>query len=206
MDASSSAASLAGGADLDPMACAAFLLAALTLAGVAQTAWFRSPRSRVLMVPLDAGAMLWGQRLLGANKTVRGFVVMVPAAAAAFAALSALLGPDDLARAGLWRVSIAGYALLGGAAGFGFMAGELPNSFVKRRLGIPVGGTVERWPGAAAQFVVDRLDSGLGTLAAMSILVPVPLATWVVALTMGPCIHWVFSVVMFRLGIKARPA
>ena len=57
--------------------------------------------------------MLRGERIFGANKTVRGFVVMVPATAAAFALLAALLGSAGLDRAGVWRLSPAGYAALG---------------------------------------------------------------------------------------------
>ena len=113
-------------------ACAWFLLGAFVLAGMAQTAWFATPLSRRFSRPIDRGATFRGQRVFGEHKTLRGFVVMVPAAAVSFAAIAAALG--DPARAGLWPLSIAGYAGLGACAGFGFMAGELPNSFLKRRL------------------------------------------------------------------------
>jgi hypothetical protein len=43
-------------------------------------------------------------------------------------------------------------------------------------------------------------------LAAVSLVVPTPWTTWAVVLLVGPAIHWSFSVVMFRLGIKPRPA
>jgi CDP-2,3-bis-(O-geranylgeranyl)-sn-glycerol synthase len=184
--------------------CAVFLIVAFVLAGVAQTAWFASAASRRFDVPLDGGLMLGGERLLGANKTLRGFVVMVPAAAAAFAGLAYLTrGP---AAAGLWPLSTPGYAGLGAAAGFGFMAGELPNSFVKRRLGIGPGALARgRWSGVL-QFLIDRVDSGVGMLLAVSALSPTPALTWVLVLLIGPSIHWLFSVLMFHMGLKARPA
>jgi len=191
---------------LDPLSCGLFVMGAFTIAGLAQTAWFRSRASRPFMVPLDGGLTIGGRRLLGVNKTMRGFVGMVPAASLAFAALAAIAGPPELARAGLWPLSTLHYAALGAVAGFGFMAGELPNSFVKRQLGIDEGQRAARPGAAVAQFVADRLDSGVGMLAAMSLLVPVPAMTWMVVLTAGPAIHWAFSVLMFRLGIKPRPA
>src|SRR4029453_16561190 len=125
----------------DPAACACFLIAAFILAGVAQTVWFATPSSRALALPLDLRLTLRGRVLFGENKTVRGFVVMVPAAAMAFATLSILVGGGNPEAPRLWTLSPLQYALLGGWAGLGFMAGELPNSFVKRQLGIAPGDT-----------------------------------------------------------------
>jgi len=191
---------------LDPIACALFVLTAFTMAGAAQTAWFRSRWSHRLMLPLDAGRMLGGRRVFGANKTIRGFVVMVPASAAAFLILAGLLGRHGLEHTGLWPLAAREYAALGALAGFGFMAGELPNSFIKRRLGIAEGHAPAAGVGLAIQFLADRLDSGLGMLVAMTAMVPIPPLTWIVVLAAGLLIHWSFSVLMFRLGIKARPA
>jgi hypothetical protein len=187
---------------VDPISCAVFLLAAFTLAGAAHTAWLTTAASKGFAQPLDAGLTFRGRRLLGANKTVKGFVVMVPAAAVSFVALAAATP----ASAGLWSLSLGGYAALGALAGFGFMAGELPNSFVKRQLDIPPGMSATTPLAAALQFSLDRLDSGLGMLAVISAVVPTPWTTWATVLLAGPAIHWTFSVVMFRLGLKARPA
>jgi CDP-2,3-bis-(O-geranylgeranyl)-sn-glycerol synthase len=187
---------------LDPVACGVFLLVAFTLAGVAQTAWFASRASHAFAFPIDGGLRLRGRRVFGANKTLRGFVVMVPAAAAAFA----LLGGAAPAQLGLWDFRPLGFAGLGAIAGLGFMAGELPNSFVKRQLDIPPGSAPRTPAGALLQFGVDRLDSGIGMLAAISLLVPVPWQTWSVVLLIGPAIHWGFSAVLFHMGLKPRSA
>jgi hypothetical protein len=189
-------------APLDGVVCGVFLLLAFTLAGAAQTAWFASPASRAFAWPLDGGARLRGRRVFGANKTVRGFVVMVPAAAAAFALLRAA-APHSL---DLWDFPPATYALLGALAALGFMVGELPNSFIKRQLDIAPGGAPLNTAATILQFVVDRLDSGVGMLLALALAVPVPWTTWMVVLLAGPVIHWSFSLVMFRLGLKARAA
>ena len=188
----------------NPVACGCFLLLAFVIAGTAQTAWFASPASRRFAQPLDAGLTLRGRRLFGENKTRRGFVVMVPASAAAFALLAALAG--DPAALGLWPLSISGYALAGAIAGFGFMAGELPNSFVKRQLDIAPGGAPCGPLASACQFAVDRLDSGIGMLLALNTFSAVPWRAVAVVLIAGPFIHWTFSVLMFHLGLKPRPA
>jgi len=189
---------------LDPLVCALFLLACFTLAGIAQTAWFAAPMSRAFALPLDGGLRLRGRRLFGDNKTARGFVVMVPATAATFALLADVAG--DRTVAGLWSLPIHGYALLGAWAAAGFMAGELPNSFVKRQLGISPGDAPRSASWTVVQFIADRLDSGIGMLAAISLAVPTPALTWAYVLLFGPPIHWSFSFVLFRLGLKRRAA
>ena len=191
-----------GPVTVDPVACGVFLLLAFSLAGVVQTLWFAAPMSRRFAQPLDGGRSFRGRRIFGVNKTARGFVVMVPAAAGAFALLGGVAPPSI----GLWPLSLLGYATLGTLAGLGFMLGELPNSFLKRQLDIAPGSAPATSIGVAVQFAVDRLDSGLGMLIANSLAVPTPWVTWVVVLLFGPVIHWSFSVVMFRLGLKARPA
>jgi hypothetical protein len=191
----------------DPLVEALFLVVAFVLAGFAHSAWLGSRWSSKLMIPLDGGIRLRGRRLLGANKTVRGFVVMIPAAAVAFAGLFSILSlalPSVVD--GLWPLSRLGYLSLGAWAGFGFMAGELPNSFVKRQLDIAPGKPPKKRFGAVASFVVDRLDSIVGMLAAVSLAAPTPWKTWVFVLVIGPGIHFAFSVLLYRLGVKERAA
>jgi CDP-2,3-bis-(O-geranylgeranyl)-sn-glycerol synthase len=192
---------------VDPLACAGFLMAAFVLAGLVHTLWLRSPISRPLAVPIDGGVTFRGQRLLGENKTLRGFAVIVPAAGAAFAGLGWALGASGTARvSGLWALGPAEYGLLGLAAGFGFMVGELPNSFVKRRLGIAPGTVPRGRLPRIACLAADRLDSILGMLATVSLVVPTPWLVWAYVLTIGPMIHLGFSALLFAVGVKARAA
>lgn len=193
-------------AAVDPLACAGFLVAAFVAAGLVHTLWLRSPLSRRLAIPLDGGLTLRGRRLFGANKTVRGFVAIVPAAGAAFAGLAWALGAGDGAAAGLWPLGTAQYGLLGLCAGLGFMAAELPNSFVKRQLGVAPGAAPRGRLARLGCFVADRLDSIVGMLAAVSLLVPTPWLVWAYVLAIGPAIHLGFSALLFGLGVKARAA
>jgi CDP-2,3-bis-(O-geranylgeranyl)-sn-glycerol synthase len=83
--------------------------------------------------PLDGGATLRGRRLLGDNKTVRGALVMAGGTIAATGLLHRLPSyrerlPAELRAAGPLRHG----ALLGAAV----VLGELPNSVLKRQLGI----------------------------------------------------------------------
>ena len=191
---------------LDPGACALFLLAAFVLAGFAQVAWLATPASRTFAQSLDLGLTFRGRRVFGDNKTLRGFVVMVPASACAFVAVSQIALGGEPAAFGLWPLTPLHYALLGAWAGLGFMLGELPNSFVKRQLDIAPGQLTANRSAAFWQLAADRVDSGLGMLTALAIAVPLPWQTWGLVLLLGWTLHWGFSVVLFRLRVKPRPA
>jgi CDP-archaeol synthase len=190
---------------LDPVACAVLLIGSLVIAGLAQTAWFAWTWSHAFDFPLDGGLTFRGHRLFGSNKTFRGIVVIIPAAAMAMPLVALLLDRTLPFPAGLWPLTPIGYAALGAWSALGFMLGELPNSFVKRRLGIAPGAAAAG-PSVLWQLAADRLDSGVGLLIAASLFVDVPWPTWALVLGVGPLFHWAFSVLLFRLGLKPRPA
>jgi hypothetical protein len=191
----------------DAAACAVFLIAAFSLAGLAQSAWLRSRTSNRFAVPLDGGATLRGRRIFGANKTWKGLVVMVPAVGIAFWSLAAGLAlARPITLASLWPLSPAGFFLLGCWAGLGFMLGELPNSLVKRQLDIAPGTPPASAAGRFVCFIVDRTDSVLGALLALTLVVRVPWLTWVGILLAGPLVHWLFNVLLVLLGVKSKAA
>jgi CDP-2,3-bis-(O-geranylgeranyl)-sn-glycerol synthase len=189
------------------LACAVFLICAFTLAGLVHSAWLRLPISRSLFIPLDGGLTIRGRRVFGDNKTIRGFVSMVPAAAGSFmlcVVVARHVAPAFASE--LWPLTTVDYAILGAWAGLGFMLGELPNSFVKRQLDVAPGQAPRGRIASIVSFVIDRTDSILGMLIALSLATPTPKMTWVYALIIGPGIHLAFSILLFRLGVKARPA
>jgi hypothetical protein len=111
-----------------------------------------------LKVPLDGGAAPSGRRLLGDNKTVRGALAM---AGGTFAATLALHRFDWYRRWLPSELRAAGPLRHGAVLGAAVVLGELPNSILKRRLGIEPG---ER-RGAAlgvALAIHDQADFVLG--------------------------------------------
>jgi CDP-diglyceride synthetase len=191
----------------DPLSCAVFLIIALVLAGILQTAWLKLPSSSRFAIALDGGLTFRGRRLLGDHKTVRGFMVMVPATGATFLLLAQFLKASSPVMADrIWQLSVGQYFLLGLVAGLGFMLGELPNSFLKRRLRIPPGGAPGNATARVAFFLLDRLDSTVGMLVAVSLLVPTVWSVWAWVILIGPAIHWSFSLLFYYLGMKTRPA
>lgn len=183
---------------------ALWIVAPVTLAGLTHVAVIKLGLFRPLAaVPLDRGATLGGIRILGENKTLRGVVVMV-AATALWTGLEVLAG-----RPSGWAATLApafqpAHPLAWGAlAGAGYVAGELPNSFLKRRLGIAAGAPARGGLGAVC-WTLDQVDSVGGVLL---FLLPVWHPSWaVVAWLFGITlvVHPAVAFVMFCLGLKAR--
>lgn len=152
--------------------------------------------------PIDGGRTLRGRRLFGASKTWRGPILVGAGAALVWAlqrhvlhglpAFAALEPVDFSALPG------AGFAALAGFAG---ELAELPNSFVKRQLGIPPGGTA-RGPLALVFYLWDQLDvlTGYGLVLAFAVP-PTPLRVAVgVAVVAG--VHPLLTWIGFLLGMR----
>lgn len=184
---------------------AAFLLIAMSLSGAAHVLWLRSRLSQRFCWAVDGGCTFRGRRLFGDNKRVCGFMVLPPVTALTFMLLGSgrELLPTVIA-AGLWPLTPWQYAGLGLVCGLAFMLAELPNSFIKRQLDIAPGQTSARPWLRPIIMLVDRYDSVLGVLLALSLLVSVPVLTWLLVLLLGPAVHALFSIALHSLGLKAR--
>ena len=106
----------------------------------------------------------------GANKTWRGMLavpLLTLLGALVWLPFEAVLGDaSPLAGHSLWLAAL--------AAGVGYVLAELPNSFLKRRLGIAPGESPDK---AKWLFVLlDQLDSGVGVAVAYGVVLGAPLA------------------------------
>ncbi len=191
---------------LSAITCASFIILAFVAAGFAQTFWLRSELSKRFSAPMDGGRVFRKRRIFGDNKTWRGFIAIVPAVALAFVAFRVLFAIFGDLLNGIWQLRILQYAALGCFVGVGFMLGELPNSFVKRQFDIPPGGQPKQPFARRLGFLVDRFDSIIGGLLFLACAVPVPIATYLYILLLGPFIHLAFNVLLYRMGVKNRPS
>ena len=191
--------------DSAPFVEALTILIALSAAGLAHGIWMRSPRSLRYSVPLDGGHTFRGRRVFGDNKTLRGFMVLAPVAGCAFFLLG-MMRDAGVAwlRPGLWGLDPFALFGVGAWAGFCFMAGELPNSFLKRQWRIEPGDVPRTGGRRLFCLVVDRLDSTLAVLLGMALVVDLHAQTWVAVLLLGPAVHFGFSVLLYWVGVKRR--
>src|SRR5262245_47238662 len=107
--------------------------------------------------PIDAGITVRGRPLFGVNKTYRG-VVAVALGTAARVGLQVLLHRAGVAReAELLSYSNLSVLGVGAALGAAAMLAELPNSALKRQLGIAPGKAGRGWA-SAIFYVLDQID------------------------------------------------
>jgi CDP-diglyceride synthetase len=153
---------------------------------------------RPLKRPLDGGATFRGRRLFGDNKTVRGAIVITLGVTVATLVLSLWDWwwselPGDLTEHG---------ALLYGALlGLGVVAGELPNSFLKRQLDIAPGAQ-RRSLGGVLLSVYDQADFVPVVwllLAPLWVMSPGQAAFVFVVVT---AVHLVINVIGYAIGAR----
>jgi len=105
--------------------------------------------------PLDHYATFRSHRVFGDNKTYRGIIVMI-AASIAFTYLYQwmLSSSQALTRLNLLNFEEYHPVFYGTLYGVGYVVGELPNSFLKRQMGISEGKST-----TFIQRMMDQLDS-----------------------------------------------
>lgn len=145
-----------------------------------------------LAVPVHRG-------LFGANKTWRGFVVVPLLTAAGTLPLLPVEAWLDPAPVGVGRWPLAGLL-----AGLGYVLGELPNSFLKRRLGIAPGATPAR--GRWLFVLLDQLDSGVGVALAYAVLPGLTLLEFLLFVATFPLTALGVKRLLFMARLKSSPA
>ena len=134
-------------------------------------------------------------RLFGSNKTWRGALVMFTGVVLATGVVWDLM-PDS--------IQDESWPVVGALIGLGTVAGELPNSFLKRRLGIGPG---ERrlTPGGIALIVYDQADFVPGIAICLLPVWTMPLDTLVIGFVAVAAVHFGVNVVGYAIGAREQP-
>ena len=146
-----------------------------------------------------------GKRLFGGNKTWAGFFSMIVLCMAAQLAWGLALKALALeAHNELYRIHANqwGYNLLAGFLfGLAYMLFELPNSFVKRRLGIPPGGSQGAGAGPVF-FVVDQIDSLIGVAAVIYFLADISFLKYLGYIALGGVTHAGVNWLLLKMKVR----
>ena len=182
---------------------ATWLILPVVLGGLGHVAVLKTNVLSSLAVPIDNGARWRGRRLFGANKTWRGVVLMTGLTALTSGAQAALARRTRWASVQQVLQSARVNAWLTGAlCGLTYCLAELPNSFVKRQLGIEPGARATR--ASRLQYVVDQTDSVAGCLVALRILYRAAASELLTAFALGLTIHIGIDQLIYAIGIKSR--
>jgi hypothetical protein len=153
--------------------------------------------------PLDFGVRFHGEPVLGDNKTLRGLLIMVLGSALFAWGSSFLLTPDRFPAGMPFLAGQTSAIVFGLLLGLGYSLGELPNSFVKRRLRIAPGAR----PAGSSRilfYLTDQMDSVIGVVLLVGIVYAPPL-NWVISLLLvGGLVHILFDRLLYATRVKGR--
>jgi hypothetical protein len=154
-----------------------------------------------LRLPIDAGKTLRGKRLFGANKTYRGVIAVAIGTALGVALQGVLHHVHAIRTLELLNYSnpiSLGFGLAIGAAA---MLSELPNSLLKRQIGIAPGAQGRGMAGAVF-YVLDQIDMLVGTWIVVGFAVPITATRLLWSVVFLFIAHQLLTVVGYGLGMR----
>lgn len=178
---------------------AASLLIPILLGGIGLILILRLGWLQQLAQPVDFSMQLNGKRLLGDNKTWLGVTIYVLGAIFGCFFLSLILSsfPNSV-----HPVFATNPFILGLTFSISYVAGELINSFYKRRIGIAPGKSHPQAFANKVQSVIDNVDGIIATSLALVILYSVSIQFIFAAAIAGVIVHYITDQLMKILSLK----
>lgn len=148
--------------------------------------------------PLDHKKTYRSNRIFGNNKTYRGVFVMITASVF-FTYVYYTLNQYNivLQKYNLLNTQKYSFVFYGVLFGFGYIIGELPNSFIKRQMNVSEGKSPEIWI-----RIIDQVDS---VLIIMLLLVAFSFFTWThffIGVFFYGIVHAVINYLLFLMGLR----
>jgi len=178
-----------------------FLEFPLILAAIAQGFCIKYDWLHALKKPLDFGTSFRGKRIFGDNKTWRGLVINVLFCSAG-AIIEVWLQKKNVVPPWFLLADYTkhGYQI-GVLLGLGMTLGELPNSFLKRRLEIPPGGKKGGFLGVLF-FLFDQVDLIIGIWILLFFLIRPSIVVILWSFVLTAFLHVVISSVGYLLRMR----
>ncbi|MCK0179702.1 CDP-archaeol synthase [Flavobacteriaceae bacterium S0862] len=134
------------------------------------------------------------KRMFGDNKTYRGIIALPILTGLLALLISYWVGP--------FKKSLIYDAFVGFGLGLAYILAELPNSYIKRRMGIVNGEQSKKYK--YLQYFTDKADSLLGVLVFYFFAIDVSFETILVLFCIGIVLHLSLSQLLVLLKIKRK--
>lgn len=181
-------------------------MGSLILAGIANMIFTKTTLYKKYSFPIDFNKTAWDKKpIFGKNKTWIGFFSMIvfciffQVLCGIICNLCNLNQYNDLFRCN--ENTIPFNSLFSFLVGFTYMFCELPNSFIKRRIGIEAGKTNRGFIGAIF-FILDQIDSLLGVMLILALFTDIGFIGYLQYLTMGAVTHITVNLILFSIKIR----
>lgn len=151
-----------------------------------------------LLYPLDHYKTFQNKRIFGENKTYRGLVIMIISSIFFTKIYYDLLHYfPNLQAYNLLDITQYSYVFYGVLFGFGYIVGELPNSFYKRQFGVKEGKST-----TILMRIIDQVDSVLTTTL---LLVAFSSFTWthfIIGVFFYGVVHSIINYLLYLVGLR----
>jgi hypothetical protein len=175
------------------------LLLPITFSGLALILCMRKGWLKFLDSPLDGGLTLRGEPLIGRSKSVRSLVIYLVIATTTTLCLNLMVQNSNL----ISSVYLNNPLVLGPSITLAYLAGEILNSFVKRRLGIATSGQASSKMSLWIQGAFDNVD-GILASGFVFLYFQVPTLVLLTSGVLAVLIHLSTDLLMRRLKLKRK--
>ena len=176
------------------------------LAGILNMIFVKTPLYKEHKKPIDNYMLLKdGNRLFGDNKTWIGFLSMMICCIITqllwglLSNSTAINHRNDLYLHN--ENTIYFNIMIGALFGFAYMIFELPNSFIKRRIGIKEGTTYKGAIGSVF-FVIDQVDSLIGVILVLYFFSDISWSKYFGYILLGGFTHITVNLILFKLKVR----
>lgn len=181
------------------------LLSAI-LAGVMNSIFCHTSLLKVLKIPMDGGKSLGdGNRIFGDNKTWKGFIGYIVLNAVFAVITGYIFKLTGIESYSFFYVNNANTPLFnlgaGALVGFFYALFELPNSFLKRRLGIVPGKTLNGFKKWFFIFL-DQADSIFGICLVIWFFYPLGIGLYLLYVLVGAGTHIILNMLLYFAGVR----
>lgn len=175
----------------------------IIITGALNMLFCKSKLLDILKKPIDNNKNFSdGKRIFGDNKTYKGFIGMIFIGGITQVIWYVLIKDTNLFQYYLLKeYNIYINLIFGLIEGFIYMISELPNSFIKRRLDI-IPGKLGNGTKGFIFFVFDQIDSLLGVISLLVILMPMSIEQYIFYVCCGGITHVIVNNILFLLGLR----
>lgn len=181
------------------------LLSAI-IAGVINSIWCKSRMLKCLQIPMDGGKnFVDGRRIFGDNKTWKGFAGYLVYNMVCMVLWGAVCGMTGLESYNMFYGNASNTVLtnlwIGFLLGLFYGVFELPNSFMKRRLGITPGKSLSGLKKAFFVFM-DQADSVFGCVLVVCIYAPMTIGFYLLYVVVGAVTHILINMLLYACKLR----